>query len=439
MVLVLILSVLSNVFYKRFIIRLDREADVLISGLNAVQTPEFGDFPSFPFGQAYFYGKVYMLIEYNSWASLYVKDYSILSYLPASVIYTIVHSEGEKISLTDEQKNVVQSFIYGKRERINTQQNLIVIMFESLESWALEDVCGYTYMPCLNRIRDRQNSVLYCDRIHSQVRHANSADGLMEVVTGLLPISNGATCVLYGNNDFPSFAECYDHSCVFECSDGLWNISTMANSYHFKQLQMPKKSHFPGDGGMFERINQYIDTVQCPFCVVACTMTSHVPFAHGALHPKYKPEDMPGLMSAYLNSVAYTDSCIGQLFDKIQQSELKDNTTIVVTGDHTIFRSVNSEIDDYAESQGINMQTTKTFTPLLIYSPAIDESRYIHEELYQMDIYPTILPLIGLDNYYWRGVGVNVLDEEAHSKRVLSDVKAYQLSDMIIRSNYFAE
>ena len=47
--------------------------------------------------------------------------------------------------------------------------------------------------------------------------------------------------------------------------------------------------------------------------------------------------------------------------------KLKDNTTIVISGDHTIFRSVNEEFDTFAQKNDINMQTTKTFTPLIIY------------------------------------------------------------------------
>ena len=149
---------------------------------------------------------------------------------------------------------------------------------------------------------------------------------------------------------------------------------------------------------------------------------------------------MPLIMSAYLNCLHFTDSCIGELFHAVQTNEkLKDNTTIVISGDHTIFRSVNEEFDVFAQKNGINMQTTKTFTPLIIYSPNISKNMQVTDTCYQMDIYPTIMHLIGCEDYYWKGFGVNLMDSIARHNRPISEQEAYELSDKLIRSNYFAQ
>lgn len=72
----------------------------------------------------------------------------------------------------------------------------------------------------------------------------------------------------------------------------------------------------------------------------------------------------------------------------------------------------------------------------------------------QMDMYPTLLQLLGLDRYHWRGMGQSILD---HAKKgvavsplmeVVGDGSlsqdelrhyrdAYKVSDMMISCDYF--
>lgn len=56
---------------------------------------------------------------------------------------------------------------------------------------------------------------------------------------------------------------------------------------------------------------------------------------------------------------------------------------------------------------------------------------------YQMDIFPTILHLIGCEDYYWKGFGVNLLDSVARNNRVITEHEAFILSDKVIRANWF--
>lgn len=37
-----------------------------------------------------------------------------------------------------------------------------------------------------------------------------------------------------------------------------------------------------------------------------------------------------------------------------------------------------------------------------------------------MDIYPTLLHLLGCDKYYWKGVGVNLLEQDTWVNRPIS-------------------
>ena len=391
----------------------------------------------FPFGHAYYYSKIEKCTDYDAWTRFYIKDYSILSYLPATCIFNAIRPAGEVITLSTDEIAEFTPFFNPFGTKTVPKTNLIFILFESLEAWPIGSVCGYNFMPNIENLVHNKH-VLYCDKLKSQTRHGNSADGQMIAATGVLPIANGATCRLYADNRFPSFADCYSEAAIVNPTPGTWGQEKMTFGYQFKTLIEPQLNQNWDDEGVIKEMLQYIDTIGEHCAVLGITVTSHVPFSYGAEHMKFSVEGMPQIMSAYLNCLSYTDSCVGVLIDSILGNDtLKNNTTIVISGDHTIFRSQNLEIDNFAASNGIDMRTTKTFTPLIIYSPHISENVQLTDTFYQMDIYPTIMHLIGCEDYYWKGFGVNLLDSVARNNRPISEQEAFILSDKLIRANWF--
>ena len=73
--------------------------------------------------------------------------------------------------------------------------------------------------------------------------------------------------------------------------------------------------------------------------------------------------------------------------------------------------------------------------PLIIYTPQITSKVFKNNVHYQSDIYPTILNLLGEKDYYWKGVGNDILS--ADEKEQINEEIGYRISDMIIRNNYF--
>ncbi|MBQ0137556.1 MAG: sulfatase-like hydrolase/transferase [Bacteroidales bacterium] len=438
MVLSLLISVLDNVFYAKVSYSWGHTNSAVAEVHDKMLASEKYKY-YYPFGHVYYYACVETCTDYNSWACFYVKEFSILSYFPSCIVFNILQPAGDLIAFPTDDIEKVEHLIYKESLSSKPKTNLIFVLFESLESWPLQSVCGYSYMPNLENLI-KENNILYCDKLKSQVKHANSMDGQMIDATGMLPIANGATCILFGTDRFPSYAECFSNSAILNPAPGMWRQSIVTKNYQFKQLIEPRKGEkWNGDKDLITNLIQYIDTVDTTFCAFAITVSSHVPFAYGSTHPRFEPDGMPTIMSAYLNCLSYTDSCIGSLIEHIKYSELAKNTTIVISGDHTIFRSVDEEFDVFAKQHNIAMQTTKTYTPLIIYSPFIEGNIQITDTCYQMDIYPTIMHLIGCEDYYWKGFGVNLLDSVARHNRPISEQEAYRLSDMMIRSDYFRQ
>jgi phosphoglycerol transferase MdoB-like AlkP superfamily enzyme len=143
-------------------------------------------------------------------------------------------------------------------------------------------------------------------------------------------------------------------------------------------------------------------------------------------------------MRNYLRCLNYTDSCWGNFLSRFDTDSTLANTVVCFMGDHTILDPMmRAEFQEYCEAKGLDFKPSEAYTAIVAYSPDLTEQHTISEETYQMDAYPTILYLIGAENYYWRGFGANLLDSTACHHRTLSEEDAYILSDKMIRSDYF--
>ena len=185
-------------------------------------------------------------------------------------------------------------------------------------------------------------------------------------------------------------------------------------------------------------LESYIDTSSSPYCVQAITISMHGPFDRVDCRTLSFGEDCPDNLFKYFNCLHYTDSCIGEFWMKVENDSLLRNATVVITGDHTVFKhSMLHEFQSYAEKYDIPIPNGESYCPLIIFSPKIKERMEVNDLCYQMDIYPTIMHCIGATDYYWKGFGANLTDSVARNNRLITEEEAYSLSDKIIRSDYF--
>jgi phosphoglycerol transferase MdoB-like AlkP superfamily enzyme len=146
-----------------------------------------------------------------------------------------------------------------------------------------------------------------------------------------------------------------------------------------------------------------------------------------------------------------------------------ENTLIVITGDHEGLAGMRDELCRDSAGSGIVseapfvpfilLNVPPTLRPLLLQQEdAFERSgagmRY-RKVMGQIDIYPTLLDLLGLTDYTWRGLGRSILDParegiavNAYSavygdtlclsgKDVQHLKEAWKVSDKIIRYDYF--
>lgn len=359
----------------------------------------------------------------------------LADFIAINIDYLYQLQNSQKISLTDEDKRVIGQYIYQDSIVTTPANNLIIILVESLEDWPLHhEIEGQQVAPYLMQLKE-QNHVLYCEKIKSQALGGNSGDGQMIINTGLLPIRNGVACMHYGNNVYPNIAHFYTKSALINPFPRVWNQDTMTVRYSYCQKIEPTDG-FWEDKQVVEHSLHCLQDNEPPMCLLTITLSTHSPF--NRVKNNKVQTTAPAILNRYMQCLNYTDSCIGAFMEAVLHDPILSQSTIVITGDHTIFKpAMLTEFHDYAVEQNLPIASGDNYCPLIIYSPEINGNIHITDECYQMDIFPTILHLIGCENYYWHGLGVNLLDAEARHHRTFSEQEAYRLSDMLIRSDYF--
>lgn len=332
------------------------------------------------------------------------------------------------------------------------RKNLIIILVESLASWPIGlEVDGIEATPRLNGfIRDSQ--ALYFPKVWPCRKDGRSADAQLIINTGLLPISNGATSTSFGTNTYMSLPKALRQagyqsvSCITDAKD-FWNQGATTKSYGFDELHDKLKGDVPicrWDEHLFSKGFDILTQMQEPFYAQLVTMSMHDIVPTDATTPLDNCNFPTKDIGYHLILTNYTDHHIGLFVDRVKEAGLYDNSIIVIVSDHDAYTYNLYEQRDKCEPED-------RFIPLIILNSPLrtDTDRVIA----QIDIYPSLLDIMGVENYCFRGLGESVF--RGHSNYACSHLgeageggndptirqwrhDMWKLSDILIRTDYFA-
>jgi len=360
---------------------------------------------------------------------------------------------------------------------VKEKKSCIVILAESFESWVLEnEVEGKEITPYLNNLLKEKNTI-YAPHVLTQVKGGRSIDAQLLLYTGLLPIENGAYSIKFPQTYFPTlikaFKEKYSDGKAYIMTvdkDITWNQNIVARNFGFDSLIWKKNFIMDERIGFEERKNlgDYSFLSQCvekisseelwpsdtPVFMQCVTYSGHTPFR---LQDKYKhisfSEDILQPMNDYITMANYTDRAIGHFVQKIRADRKFDDTMIIITGDHEGLASDRKWLSESPCGEGT--VSPERYVPFIVLNAPYG-MRY-EEVLGQVDLYPTMLDLLGLDQYEWRGLGYSLLDTTNYEFAVSPQMdivgdttgvgsfalthamKAWNISDYLIRFNLLEE
>lgn len=361
-------------------------------------------------------------------SDIYMYDYSVAH----ALFYCIKGFFWHKKDINTLKTLSTDIFDPTSNNQFKPNSRLVICLVESLESWVLQP----DIMPNLYSLIDNDN-VLFADKVVSQARRGTSADGQMIVETGLLPIKGGAVCRLYNQNIFPSLSWLYGESQsagLFPHKLDVWNQKEMSEAYGFGQSYTCSED----DIILLSKAQEVASEKKC---LLFITMSTHSPFSEFSEKSMLDtPKDMPLFMRNYIKSFNYFDSCLQSFIDWMKTDAIASSTTFVITGDHTVFQDEKrQEFSHYSKNNPSIQYDVEGGgnCPLIIISPKIVKNIQIKDICYQMDIYPTLLSVLGCAGYCWKGFGKDLSNPT--SIRHFTEEQAFDISDKIIRLDYFKD
>lgn len=387
-----------------------------------------------------------------------------------------VYQDSKPYELEDEDRNQIDEF-YASKENLPDNEyagllegkNLLVIQVESLESFIIgKEVNGQKITPVMD---DLISKGLYFPNIYEQVNEGTSSDADLMINTSMFPVRRGSTFFRYpGNtyNSLPNLLEEKNYSTIAIHPDkgSFWNYVNGLTGIGFDKFvdffSFDENSEMLGlgisDESYFTQVVPMIKELKEPYYAFTVTLTNHGPFDSIPEEKKVLGLDEEldkNEMGGYFESVKYTDTQIGEFLKKLDSEGLLDNTVVVIEGDHTgVHKYYNSSVEKLSNKEDWYLDNGHHTVPFIIWSKDMTEGKTFDVKGGQVDIMPTLLYLLGVENekYINTALGRNLLNTNKSFAALTNldvvgdnlteeEKEMYKnimlLSDKMIRSNYF--
>ena len=318
------------------------------------------------------------------------------------VLEVVAEAQAE-VTTTPEEKELYH---------IAEGKNLIVIQLEAYQNFLIgAEYNGQSITPNINALLEKDT--IYFDQYYSIIGKGNTADAEFATLNSLYPVIDGESYRLYTENTYDGLPwklkEKGYETYGFHGNEGAFWNRQVAYPYqgidHFYSIEKMDDSEVLGlgvsDASMFHQMVEVLKKETKPFFAFAVTLTSHHPYDLPEELKKLSilPEDENSKFANYLQSVHYTDAAIGQLIEELKQEGLYEDTVIALYGDH---HGLNVTMDDNDVYVGRFLGKEYGYeemlkVPLLVHIPNSQQTRTISTLGCQVDFFPTIASLMGIE------------------------------------------
>lgn len=407
--------------------------------------------------------------EPTTFAQQFTNDYCVMwtrqgDYMNSNgvvpyTLYGIITTIFDKKTLSEEEKQQVNQFL-AQQPQYNDDyyasargKNVILLVVESLNSWAVNmTINGHDVAPTLKELCNDTTSNIVSLKMKSQVKNGRSSDGIFMYNTGLLPLNTKVVANSYSNASYPTLCKALGNYSTFYAScdePTLWNVKNMSRTYGYSKFygkedinDAIKRNNYLLDKTLLEEVSQLISTQKKPFMALVATAGMHHPF-NQFMEPAtwiknsnvYTDE-----VRCYLERVNAFDTALREFLQRLKSQNIYDNTMIVIVSDH------NEMVDDASNGRPSIDKEGDNCVLIIMNS---GQAGRINGPIGQIDIYPTLLDLLGLNSQNWKGLGYSLLrtsitsvatgpSTTAGSSQIIERQKeAWRISDLLITSQWF--
>lgn len=321
---------------------------------------------------------------------------------PFTVIRTLgkTNFKSTNIFTKNEIKKIVKPIkFYPNKGNINIKPNVMIFILESM---------GREYWGSLNSKKNIPNYKGYTPFLDSLANHSlrfpnfyansrKSIHGMPAILAGIPSFETAYTSSAYSNQPVESIVSVtkelgYTTSFFHGASNGSMGFlgfsKTLGFDNYYGKDEFDNDLEFDGYWGIwdepfFQFTKEKIDNTKQPFLTTLFSVTSHEPYI---IPEKYEGFFDKGYVPMH-KVVGYTDYALKNFFDEAKKESWFDNTIFIFTADHgnqTYYSYYEKIINRFAN-------------PLMIYWPKGDLNGVSLKLGQHMDIFPTIVDLIGYD------------------------------------------
>lgn len=340
---------------------------------------------------------------------------SLVLNTPFTLIRTINKNDFKlRNDFSEKEINELVKPIKQYHNIIDNKPNIVLFIIESY---------GREYLGAFNKRYNIPNYKSYTPFLDSLAQHSlifdnayangrKSIHGMSSILSGIPSFKVAFTSSAYSNQKIQSLISClneegYDTSFFHGAANGSMGFLGYGNilglDHYYGKTEFNNDSLSDGVWGIWDDpflqfTKEIIDTKKSPFFASVFTLTSHTPY----ILPEEHKGKFPVGDKKIHKVVGYTDFAIKNFFEKAKKEPWFDNTLFVFTADHT-----NQKY--YKKYQkGIN----RCAVPILFYKPDNSLTKVDTSFAQQIDIYPTILDMIGY-NKPFRSWGRSLVDKDS--------------------------
>ena len=336
-------------------------------------------------------------------ASRYVKNSSqadVILNTPFSLIRTMFSNNFKKMNFVNSA--TIDSLVMPIKQYKNNPKTKLNVVIFILESGAKEYYASFNkgtkiknykgYTPFMDSLA--QKSMIFTNAYANGYK---SIHAMSSVLAGIPSFKDAFTSSPYPKQKTESLvstlkSEGYTTSFFHGAPNGSMGFLGYANilgfDHYYGKTEYNNDADFDGVWGIwdepfFQYFNTTISKNNQPFMATLFSVSSHEPYK---VPEKYKGKFPKGDVNIH-ESIGYTDYALRQFFNAAKKQPWFNNTLFVFVGDHTntVF------YDEY------KTEMAKNVVAMMIYKPNSKLIGEKNEWSQQMDLYPTILDVIGYE------------------------------------------
>lgn len=343
---------------------------------------------------------------------------------PFAIFRTLFTNGFAKVKYDGVNQQVINRLVQPVKSYHNnpkTKPNVVIFIIESY---------GREYIGAFNKKSDIPNYKSHAPFLDSLAQHSmiftnayangrQSIHGMSSVLAGIPSFKDAFTSSPYPKQKIESLvstlkSEGYDTSFFHGAANGSMGFLGFSNilgvDHYYGRTEFNDDSQFDGFWGIWDEpflqfMKNTLDKKKTPFFASVFTVSSHEPYN---IPQKYKNRFKEGGVPIH-KCVEYTDFALKRFFMEAQKKPWFDNTIFVLVADH----SNQIYYDEYQKPMN------RYAVPILIYQPKSTYLGVDNDWAQQIDIYPTILDMIGYDKPF-RSWGRSLFDKKSSQPFVIN-------------------